>query len=148
MTSLAFIPSLPIGMLEPQDSAYLVPIGVMFFVAVIVVSIQYAKIRRREMWHQTARVALEKGQPLPPPDKQEETSRSGLPSGPRDIRAGLILIAVGAGLALFLGKVHSVGMGYMGVIPGFIGVALLLYGVVQTKLQKATDKEGLPAKDV
>jgi len=51
-------------------------------------------------------------------------------AGNGDIRSGLILIAVGAGLYLFLSSVAGEAIGYVGAIPGFIGMALFLFGVV------------------
>ena len=88
----------------------------------------YFHHRRQAMWHETARIALEKGQPLPPlqdaePEKPEEMRHN-------DFRGGLVLVAVGAGLYLFLNAFLGPAFGLIGVIPGFIGVALLLYGLL------------------
>lgn len=86
--------------------------------------------RRQAMWHETARVALEKGQPMPksPDDEAEEREEKNSEGG--DIRAGLILIAVGGGLYLFLSNIGGTKIGYVGAIPGFIGVALLAFGMI------------------
>ena len=46
------------------------------------------------------------------------------------MRAGLILIAVGGGLYLFLNALVGRALGLVGAIPGFIGVALLLYATL------------------
>jgi len=90
----------------------------------------YFHNRRTEQWHQTARLALEKGQPLPtmPTEETEVTSPRREAAG--DIRSGLILIAVGVGLYLFLGRFISPGLGVVGAIPGLIGLSLLLYGSI------------------
>jgi hypothetical protein len=77
---------------------------------------------RQKLWHETARLALEKGQPLP---ALPDTPPSGK-SPANDIRTGLILIAVGAGLIVFF---YFSWLRYLGAIPGCIGLALLLYGV-------------------
>lgn len=91
--------------------------------------------RRQQMWHETARIALEKGQPLPPmPDDEELESKPAERGG--DIRVGLILIAVGAGLYVFLGQLVSRNLGYVGAIPGFIGIALLLFGLLNLFLHR------------
>ena len=84
--------------------------------------------RRHELWHETARVALEKGQPLPPmpDDMQPKPPLPTCAEKANDLRSGLVLIAVGAGLYLFLGSLVGRGLGLVGAIPGFIGVALLL----------------------
>src|SRR3954465_1519910 len=61
--------------------------------------------RRQAMWHETARLALEKGQPLPrlPEDEAVEPVERRVRDGRNDFRSGLILIAIGAGLYVFLG---------------------------------------------
>jgi hypothetical protein len=126
-----------IGNLE-RETAYMIPLVLMLLAAVIVVSVQFFRNRDREMWHQTARLAIEKGQPVPPMPLPEPPSRPAPYSGPRDIRTGLILIAVGAGLALFLGQQNAPRLGYLGAIPGFIGAALLLHGLIHTLTRKPT----------
>lgn len=104
----------------------------------------YLVHRRRAMWHETARLALEKGQPIPPQppewgDRQSQSHEKG-----SDFRGGLVLIAIGAGLFLFLESFIGRNLGYLGAIPGFIGVALLLHGAAAALLRKKTDdqKEG------
>ena len=60
----------------------------------------YFHHRRQALWHETARIALEKGQPLPPlPNDEPAQSHE---DKKNDFRGGLVLIAVGAGLYLFL----------------------------------------------
>src|ERR1019366_1256302 len=78
--------------------------------------------RRHEMWHETARVALEKGQPLPPlpDDMQQQRQPRVRAEGTNDLRSGLILIGVGAGLYLFLNALAGRGLGLVGAMPGFI----------------------------
>ena len=85
--------------------------------------------RRQQMWHETARLALEKGQPLPPlpedlrpQDKKEEREN--------DFRSGLIAIATGAGIYLFFVAMGLNNLRYVGAIPGLIGVALLLHAIL------------------
>jgi hypothetical protein len=100
----------------------------------------YYHHRRQQLWHETARIALEKGQPMPPQprddDEAEHTPPPGVAYGDwiaakraterrHDTKGGLVLIAVGAGLYLMMGS-GSVGR-FIGAIPGLIGVALLLY---------------------
>jgi hypothetical protein len=98
--------------------------GISLTAIIIVFGLKFAQ-RRQELWHETARVALEKGQPLPPlPGEMQQDNH---PEQNSDFRTGLILIAVGAGLYLFFLSLFGGWMKYIGTIPGFIGVALLLY---------------------
>jgi hypothetical protein len=108
-----------------------------FLMGPVVIFIVFQSIQRRhQLWHETARVALEKGQPLPPmpadvaPPPPTETKPS------NDIRTGLILIATGAGLFIFLNTLVGRGLGLVGAIPGFIGLALLLFGTLNTALKR------------
>jgi hypothetical protein len=112
-----------------------------FLMGPVVIFIVFQSIQRRhQLWHETARVALEKGQPLPPmPADVAPPPPSDTKPG-NDIRTGLILIATGAGLFLFLNALVGRGLGLVGAIPGFIGVALLLFGL----LNAATKRGGPP----
>jgi len=108
-----------------------------FLMGPVVIFIVFQSIQRRhQLWHETARVALEKGQPLPPmpadvaPPPPTEIKPS------NDIRTGLILIATGAGLFIFLNTLVGRGLGFVGAIPGFIGIALLLFGILNAVLKR------------
>lgn len=103
--------------------------GITLTAIIIVFGLKYS-MRRQELWHETARIALEKGQPLPP-NMEDEHVRSESKRNKSDFREGLILVAVGAGLYLFLGSFVAHNLGYVGFIPGFIGVALLLHGTLK-----------------
>jgi hypothetical protein len=126
------LPVLGLFNLQPWSAGILIPIAAMIFAGAMALGGMYFAHRRRELWHQTARLALEKGQPLPPPLEHDETGQHRRPSSPhRDFRAGLILIGLGVGLYLFLEQKHGDGMGYVGAIPGLIGVALIISGVLR-----------------
>jgi hypothetical protein len=89
----------------------------------------YFHHRRQALWHETARIALEKGQPLPVlPDRR--ATRPERAHQHNDFRSGLIMIAIGAGLYLFFLPFFGGLLSYIGAIPGFIGVALLLYATL------------------
>lgn len=97
----------------------------------------YFHHRRQQLWHETARLALEKGQPVPASfETLAGPQRAAQPRN--DIRSGLILIAVGAGLILFF---YNSWLRYLGAIPGCIGAALLLYGLFST----VSARKDLPA---
>lgn len=108
----------------------------------------YLGHRRRVLWHETARIALEKGQPIPvpPPDSCGNWSdasaypRSGSPAEFSHQRArhrsrgllisGMVNIAVGLGMYVafsqFAGKAA-----YAGAIPAFIGVAFIAGAAIE-----------------
>lgn len=113
-----------------QLPGLLIPIAGIILAGVIVVSGMYFSHRRRELWHATARLALEKGQPLPPLDDEPARPRTPEETGcnlaQHDVRGGLVLLAVGVGLWMFLGELDG-RLRFVGAIPAFIGVALLLY---------------------
>lgn len=102
--------------------------GLTFTSLLIIFGLKFVQ-RRQELWHETARVALEKGQPIPPLPSDMQPAKAEPENN--DIRAGLVLIAVGAGLYLFFISLFGGWMKYIGAIPGFIGAALLLYGLTQ-----------------
>ena len=98
------------------------------FVIVIVAITRFFRWKRQQLWHETARLALEKGQPLPPDalsyDRCGGSWRYGFgPMG--ELRRGLILIAVAGGLYLGLqGDSRA-----WAALPGLIGVANLLFAL-------------------
>lgn len=116
--------------------AIVIPLAGIILGGVITVSAMYFHNRRREMWHQTARLALEKGQPLPPQADEAPAAQGPRSHRSNDFRSGLILIAVGGGLYLFLNSVGAEGARFVGAIPGFIGVALLLYGLFEAVFKR------------
>jgi len=92
------------------------------FICAIFIIIRYFRYRSQKMWHETVRLALEKGQPLP-----ANWSDYGWGGGGRlwDLRRGLVLIAVGAALYYILPESSRL----WAALPGFIGIAFLLFGL-------------------
>lgn len=109
--------------------AFVSVLGGMLIAIIAIIGGFISAYRRQKLWHETARVALERGQPLPPLS-DEDKPKSPRQSAGNDIRTGLILIAVGCGLYLFMGNFIGDKIGYVGAIPGLMGVAFLLFGVV------------------
>ncbi len=118
-------PALPLANFE---YGLLIPLaGMGIGLAAIIVG-TLEKMQKRRLRQELLRVALEKGQPLPPELLDER------PGGRErnDRRSGLISIAIGAALYLFLGAlVAEHGVKWVSLIPGFIGVALLLNWVIE-----------------
>jgi len=96
------------------------------FIIIIIALATFRRNQQQKMWHETVRLAIEKGQPMP------ESMAYGGPFG-RNFRyrgtwpiyRGLIAIAIGIGLAL----VHSTGANKWAPLPICVGVAFLLIGV-------------------
>jgi len=113
----------------------LVPLGAFAMVAAIVclpLLGLFKHLERRRM-HDVVRTAIEKGQALPP-EVVEALTRDVRPasSSTRDIRTGVIMIAVGIGLAIFGACVsveeHDVIAPALGLasIPAVIGAAYVV----------------------
>jgi hypothetical protein len=99
------------------------------FIIVLCAIKQYFRWKRAQQWHETARLALEKGQPLP---QSPLDNAAGCALGHnrdldawRDIRCGLTWIAVGVALHYALPP----GNNSWAAIPFFVGIAKLLFGL-------------------
>ena len=148
------------GLSGGQMIALAVPVSVFLVGGTIAICAMYFHHRRRQMWHETARVALEKGQPIPEasPDQTPWNWKMGPdggvpPAASARIQAtfeqlsgqrtrgymvgGLVNVAVGSGLYLALSEV-SPRTAYFAAIPGFVGVALLLAGLLEALLSRKT----------
>ena len=102
-------------------------------IASIFIVPRYFKSRERQKLQDTIRLAIEKGQALPPEvlDVMTRDIRPA-PSAARDFRVGVVWLAIGLGIAGF-----GVAMGQyadeamfpflgIGAIPGAIGVAFII----------------------
>jgi hypothetical protein len=107
-----------------------------FVFVIAIVAINHLNARKKaELHHETIRLALEKGQPLPPellspPAAAEPKAKVS------DRKSGLILIAVGIGLYFFFLGIGGAlnlppGVQWVALIPGLIGVALLINWVLE-----------------
>lgn len=94
----------------------------------IVVGPTYLKSREKREMQTTIRHAIDKGQDLPPDliDAMTKDVASKLPSRTRDIRRGIIWLAVGIGIAAF-GTVSDMGSNNWseGVDSGVLGIACI-----------------------
>lgn len=129
-------------------------IGALCLTAFIIGIGLYMQNRKRQMWHETARLALEKGQPMPPaPMSDEELEHLPPPGMPLkeweelrrarsqagDFKAGLILIAIGVGLAIM-----RPGGQMVGVIPALMGVALFINALIERLSSRRTSSPEKP----
>src|SRR3990167_1028257 len=110
-----------------------VPLGAFAMVVAIVVLPFYFKSKERAEMQATIRAAIDKGQPLPPEVIETLTKSVKLPpSRLRDLRTGVIWLAVGVGvgLATYFGDfIHGSGdFDGFGIasIPAVIGAAYIV----------------------
>jgi Domain of unknown function (DUF6249) len=107
-----------------HDDRVLVPIASFIMVLGILALVAWGKVRRRTMMHETVRLMLEKGQPIPAELLRDNFDRS--PRLPKsDLRRGILWVAIGLGLMAFLLADHHHGWG-LGFIPLCIGLGYLL----------------------
>jgi len=95
-------------------------------ITAIIVGPTYLKTRERRDMQVTVRAALDKGQPLPPElvDALSKDVIQKLPSRSRDIRRGVIWLAVGIGLAAF-GLINDFNGGWDSDLNGLVGIAAI-----------------------
>lgn len=120
-----------------MNGEVLVPLaGIAMIVAVTLGPVLIKSRERREM-QATLRSAIEKGQPLPP-DVIEALSRENVKpvaTAARDLRVGVILLAVSIGIALmgYLISFEEMDAFYpvsgVAAIPGMIGLAFIVLSV-------------------
>jgi len=121
-----------------MDLGILIPLAPFIMVIAIVVVPAMLKSRERKEMQATLRAAIEKGQPLPP-EVIEALSKDNIKppaTASRDLRVGVILLAVSVGIALFGSTFNFIG-GYeetkavapiigVAAIPGMIGLAFVI----------------------
>ena len=124
-TAFCHLPHASVGYMS-IEGPFLIPIaGMAFALGVIIVGV-LEKAQKERLRHETIQRALEKGQQLPP----ELLEGKPLRRARDDRRGGLIAIAVGIGLFVFFGAMRADGipdgLKWLGLIPGLVGVALLI----------------------
>ena len=84
------------------------------------------KQRKLRMSHETIARLAEKGLPVPPELIEPPARRTSA-----TLRGGMVLVALGLALAIFLTQVQ--GPWSIGLIPGLMGVALLIAWKIESK---------------
>jgi len=85
----------------------------------LVISVLLYKHRKLKLTHQTIIELASKGAPIPPQMLAQHCE-----SRASDLRRGLVLFSIGAGLAIFLSEVGAPWS--LGLIPMFAGVGYLI----------------------
>ncbi len=91
----------------------------------MVAVILYYKHRRMRLVHETIARLAERGLPVPPELMDPPRARH------FGLRAGLVLVALGIALAVFF--LESGGPASIGLIPGLMGVALLVAWMIERR---------------
>lgn len=114
-----------------------IPIAFVTAAAVIAVSAIYFHFQRQKLWHETVRVSLEKGVPLPSALTDDMRSigpgcegRWGRRNPFRDLRTGLVFVAVGLAISYQMSDSHGMNWHSGGLIPLYIGCAFLLSAAI------------------
>lgn len=87
-----------------MDITPILIVGIVFAsIVAVIVGPGYLKSRERREMQETIRRAIDKGQPLPPEviDAMSKDVTKNLPSRNKDIRRGIIWVAIGVGIAAF-----------------------------------------------
>jgi hypothetical protein len=139
-----------------MDNTAIVPIALFAMIAAVVIVPKYLRSRDRDRLHETLRMAYEKGQPVPPElmEALQPTGKIDLAAAPyvpvrdradRDMRSGVVWLAVGVGLLLvgvaFYAMLYNVGgavetgcsFAALAAIPICVGCAFLLLSALGRK---------------
>ena len=124
----------------PAILGTLIPFAFIAMVAAIVLVPRYLKSRERIQLQQTLQSAIQAGQPLPPEVVEAITAdRKPPPSPQRDVRTGVIWLAVAVAMGAFgvAAGMDDPDAGYwllgMAAFPGFIGIAFIVLGLIGRK---------------
>ncbi|MFA4950816.1 DUF6249 domain-containing protein [Brevundimonas sp.] len=117
-----------------MDGDVLIPLAGIFMIIAVSVGPAWLKSRDRREMQNTLRAAVERGQPLPTEliDALTKEQVRKLPSASRDLRIGVILLALSTGIAAaFLALGYGVDndakfVAGFAAIPGSIGLAFIV----------------------
>jgi len=116
------------------DEDIIIPLSFFVMIIVIVGLALWTRFRRNRMMHETVRLLVEKGQPLPPDIFRENRA---LTPPASQLRRGIIWTAIGIGLtAFFLAGSH--GNWGLGLIPLCIGLGYLLAWKLESNSKPGT----------
>ena len=130
--------------MAPETLALMIPIVSIIMPLLLVIGVvalvTYYRFRRRREVQETIRLAIEKGQELPAEFLETISSPKEQPKKDQDLRRGIVLIAVGVGIAAFgflVGEENAMRplLG-IGSIPFLIGLAFTALWVLRTRHDK------------
>lgn len=117
-----------------------IPIVAIVMSLLIPIVFQITEYRRRrdlvEALHRERMASIERGiEPKPLPDELLNPFRRN--RSPRYLLTGMIWLFVGIGIFVFLGAVAGEDVRWLGLIPGGVGLAYLLYHLIEGRHEKA-----------
>jgi hypothetical protein len=117
-----------------------IPIVAIVMSLLIPIVFQITDYRRRrdlvEALHRERMASIERGiEPKPLPEELLNPFRRN--RNPRYLLTGMIWLFIGIGLFVFLGAVAGHDVRWLGLIPGGIGLAYLLYHLIEGRHEKA-----------
>jgi hypothetical protein len=92
---------------------------------VIVAVIMFFSYLKARSLHRTVRMMVERGQPVPEALFAATPPRATTARQRHDMRRGVVLVAIGAGIMLFFAAIGAGGVWAMGLIPLLIGAGYL-----------------------
>jgi hypothetical protein len=119
--------------------ATFIPIVAIVMSLLIPIIYQLTEYRRRrdivEALHKERMAAIERGiEPKPLPDELLNPFRRN--RNPRYLLTGMIWLFIGIGIFVFLGAVAGEDVRWIGLIPGGVGLAYLLYHLIEGRHEK------------
>jgi len=117
----------------------LIPIVAIVMSLLIPIIYQITEYRRRrdivEALHKERMAAIERGmEPKPLPEELLNPFRRN--RNPRYLLTGMIWLFIGIGIFVFLGAVAGEDVRWIGLIPGGVGLAYLLYHLIEGRHEK------------
>ena len=120
--------------------AVFIPIVAIVMSLLIPIIFQITDYRRRrdivEALHKERMASIERGiEPKPLPEELLNPFRRN--RNPRFLLTGMIWLFIGIGIFVFLGAVAGEDVRWIGLIPGGVGLAYLLYHLIEGRHEKA-----------
>lgn len=125
--------------MNEEAVAVFIPIVAIVMSLLIPIVFQITDYRRRrdivEALHRERMASIERGiEPKPLPAELLDPFRRN--RNPRYLLTGMIWLFIGIGLFVFLGAVADEDVRWLGLIPGGIGLAYLLYHLIEGRHEK------------
>ncbi len=134
-----------LGFSGPGAQEETIKLLVIFSFVIVVIAIRnFTRLQRQKLWHETARAALDKGQPLPPDFISGRWENGPRFAGGWPLSRGLILIAVGVSFHL----IDKPGLRAWAPLPLCVGAAFLVISLISFFRANASDRPRTPGDRV